>query len=373
MSNKIVYRREKGSQLTSSEVDGNFKYLDEKINKLSDSDYFIHDAGYFKSGNNIVVNAGSEWKINGDVLSNPVNYEFIISPTISNKRLDVIVATDLGEFKVIQGVEGEFYSKPILDNSLPYLFIYVDAEGINNLGSDAEGDYVSKLSYSWREVNMDRLLSVSDSNRNIDVIGGNSFVEGVKNGLFGFEVDKLADGYEVSIRNNRSDYITIIHNSNAGIPIFLYTLENYYLRPLEVIVLKYISSNNCFVVSGALDIRLSADNVDDIIGYDSNNMFIDSAKGFLLTADDLNTTLTPTIQRYWKDITYKAVAWQWFRTSGTTQEDQDSDAIWSIDKKQRILNLTAEDFTNNIYERSITFTCQAIVEGEIITQTLKFN
>lgn len=108
------------------------------------------------------------------------------------------------------------------------------------------------------------------------------------------------------------------------------------------------------------------DGINDIIGTDSLALFIDSSEGDTIAADNMQTTLTATVERYFKDFTPQVVSWQWFRESGDTQEDRDSDAMWAIDKTNRIINLTTVDFTANIYNRSVTFTCQAIVNNELI-------
>lgn len=107
-------------------------------------------------------------------------------------------------------------------------------------------------------------------------------------------------------------------------------------------------------------------NVENIIGTDSLALFIDSSEGDTIAADNMQTTLTATVERYFKDFTPQVVSWQWFRESGDTQEDRDSDAIWAQDKTSRIIHLTNEDFTANIYNRSVTFTCQAIVNNEVV-------
>ncbi|EHO13853.1 hypothetical protein [Myroides odoratimimus] len=113
--------------------------------------------------------------------------------------------------------------------------------------------------------------------------------------------------------------------------------------------------------------------IEDIIGQDDLQIFIESSKGYLLLADNLNTTLTPTVQRMFKDLSDKVTSWQWFRESGYTQEDKDSDELWALGKNQRILSLATEDFTLNVYDHSITFICQAIVDNKKIKQSLTFN
>lgn len=110
--------------------------------------------------------------------------------------------------------------------------------------------------------------------------------------------------------------------------------------------------------------------VENIIGTDSLTLFIESSAGDLLMADDLNTTLTPSVERYFKDYTEQVVQWQWFRESGTTQEDKDADGIWAMDKTSQILELQTDDFTHNIHTQAVTFVCQAIVNNQKITQKI---
>ncbi|MCP1997304.1 phage tail protein [Flavobacterium sp. HSC-61S13] len=107
--------------------------------------------------------------------------------------------------------------------------------------------------------------------------------------------------------------------------------------------------------------------ITDVLGTDSLSLFVESSAGELLDADNLNTSLTPTVMRYFKDFTNDVVKWQWYRESGTTQEDKDADEIWAIDKNTAVLELNAEDFTQNIHLGSVAFTCQATVNNETIT------
>ncbi|MGG5599303.1 hypothetical protein ACPDHJ_05815 [Myroides sp. C8-3] len=113
--------------------------------------------------------------------------------------------------------------------------------------------------------------------------------------------------------------------------------------------------------------------INNILGKNSLTLFIDSSEGDFIDATNLRTILTATVERYFKDFTHQVIQWQWFRESGKTQADQDSDAIWSLGKNKRIIELTQEDFTQNIYDHSITFMCQAIVEGQTITARMSIG
>lgn len=121
----------------------------------------------------------------------------------------------------------------------------------------------------------------------------------------------------------------------------------------------------------APDVKQIDDIVDVITGSGSLTLYIESSKGDLLDLDDLNTTLTPYVDRYFNDATDKVTSWKWYRESGITQEDKDADDIWAIDKNHRILNLTAEDFTHNILEHGVTFICEARIEKRILKARVK--
>lgn len=110
--------------------------------------------------------------------------------------------------------------------------------------------------------------------------------------------------------------------------------------------------------------------IEEIIGTDALHLFIDSSAGESITADYMQTTLTATVERYFNDYSDEVVSWQWFRESGDSVEDRDSDAIWSQGKTERMIHLTEEDFTGNIHLRPIVFVCQAMVHNQrLIVQT----
>lgn len=227
--------------------------------------------------------------------------------------------------------------------------------------------FFHKDTFLWVETDLrDKFLGVSEERMNVSIVGQNNFVNGVMNGVYGidFTDESIRDGYEISIRNSRSDYLTIVNNAKeAKIPLRIYTDNDYYLRPNETMKFRYSKRDKCFWVSGALDIRVSEKDIEDIIGETKYKLFIDSSAGESIDATDMTTTLTPYVDRYFEDFTNQVTNWQWFRESGKTQEDQDSDHIWSLDKTERVLYLTAPDFTHNIYEHAVTFICQAIIDN----------
>lgn len=362
MSNKIVYRREKGVQLTSGEVDDNFKYLDERIDKVSEKDYISYDAGNTYSGNTVTVNAGCKWSIVGVEYSNAVDIAFAIDASAKDMyRVDVIYFDKAGVVDVQKGTENaKGYNKQRIEH-LEYLTVYVNDRGIQSVNTDVGGDYVSKLSFGWVDVDHDKpVLEATEQRSHINIVGGNKVINLVANGVFEIGVPAdFHDGYEVSIRNLRTSYVTLVNSDKLRI----YTGQDYTLRPGEIVTFRCDKRNKAFVVSGALDIRLDWQNVDEIIGVDSMRMMVDSSAGDALNPNDLNTKLTPTILRYFKDYTSDAVGWQWARFSG----DETADAEWAKGKTKRVLELVPADFTAAIHTGQVSFMAEAVVNESVVS------
>ena len=362
MSNKkITYRKEKGSRLTSNEVDQNFSYLDERIDKVSQKDYIIYNAGYTYNSTAVTASSGSVWLLDGEQYTNMMDFAFSVKPTSKDRyRVDVIYMDKAGVIDIKTGIESaEGYIKDRID-VLEYLLVYVNELGVQSVSASIDGDYISKLSLGWVDVDHKKpVLEVTEQRSHINIVGGNVIIDTIANGIFEISVPvDFHDGYEVSIRNLRTSYLTLVNSSKLRI----YTGQDYTLRPGEIITFKYDKREACFAVSGALDIRLDWQNVDEIIGVDSMRMVVDSSAGDALNPNDLNTKLTPTILRYFKDYTSDAVGWQWKRFSG----DEAADTAWAKGKTKRVLELTPVDFTDAINKGNVSFMCEAVVNNATV-------
>ncbi|MFM9400779.1 hypothetical protein ACKLNQ_02430 [Myroides odoratimimus] len=360
-SKKITYRKEKGSRLTSNEVDQNFSYLDERIDKVSQKDYIIYNAGYTYNSTAVTASSGSVWLLDGEQYTNMMDFAFSVKPTSKDRyRVDVIYMDKAGVIDIKTGIESaEGYIKDRID-VLEYLLVYVNELGVQSVSASIDGDYVSKLSLGWVDVDHKKpVLEATEQRSHINIVGGNVVIDTIANGIFEISVPvDFHDGYEVAIRNLRTSYLTLVNSSKLRI----YTGQDYTLRPGEIITFKYDKREQCFVVSGALDIRLDWQNVDEIIGVDSMRMVVDSSAGDALNPNDLNTKLTPTILRYFKDYTSDAVGWQWSRFSG----DETADKAWSKGKTKRVLELTPVDFTDAINKGNVSFMCEAVVNNATV-------
>ncbi|MEC4083569.1 hypothetical protein [Myroides odoratimimus] len=361
LNKKITYRKEKGSRLTSNEVDQNFSYLDERIDKVSQKDYIIYNAGYTYNSTAVTASSGSVWLLDGEQYTNMMDFAFSIKPASKDRyRVDIIYMDKAGVIDIKTGIESaEGYIKDRVD-VLEYLLVYVNELGIQSVSASIDGDYISKLSLGWVDVDHKKpVLEVTEQRSHINIVGGNVIIDTIANGIFEIAVPAdFHDGYEVAIRNLRTSYVTLVNSSK----LCIYTGQDYTLRPGEIVTFRYDKKNKAFAVSGALDVRLDWQNVDEIIGVDSMRLVVDSSAGDALNPNDLNTKLTPTILRYFKDYTSDAVGWQWSRFSG----DETADKAWSKGKTKRILELTPADFTDAINKGNVSFMCEAVVNNATV-------
>lgn len=355
--------------------------LDDSISKLYNRGRIIYDNGFkIDQDNTVFIYRGLKWSINGKEYTYRKDLKFNIDTSVEGRRLDLIVCDDNNGLRYIigSGVDNETKPTPptIGENELIYLYVYIE-DGVYELIA-FDRYFQSNLKENWfKSFIVNRIVNVTPYVTSIEIVGSNDYMNNkFTNVIFGVEANNIYDGMEISILNSRTDYCTISHNAHidAPIPFFLYTHQDYYLRPNETIVFKFQQDRNVFVVKGGLDIRkLTEQDIGDIIGNDSLTLFIDSSEGEFLDYSNPRTLLTPYVDKYFKDYTDKVTRWQWFRESGDTQEDRDSDEIWSQDKTSRLLLITEDDLTEKIYNNSVTFICQAIIESEIIQGTLKFN
>ena len=189
----ITYRSNKGSRLTSDEVDANFRELDQNGNRI------VIDAGFSVVGQDITMSSGYEWKILGNDYTNASNVTISVPFASSgNQRIDLIVANTSNSFERIAGVESA--SNPALPSVLGKIVITTIDVTDGTIGSGSStivgADYVKKsfaqpYSYSesganksiplhplgYSEVRLTNSSLISISGFNVDLISGNPNAE----------------------------------------------------------------------------------------------------------------------------------------------------------------------------------------------------
>ncbi|MBF05032.1 MAG: hypothetical protein CMP76_17280 [Flavobacterium sp.] len=149
----IVYRSQKGSRLTSAEVDANFAQLDAEGNSI------LVQTGFSLVGQNLTCNPNWVWKILGTEYTNAssvvINFPYASS---GNERIDALLLNTSNTFERLSGVESSDnpVSPPIPSGKIFVSYINV-TDGVIGTPSDPllgsayvkksfEGVYASALS-----------------------------------------------------------------------------------------------------------------------------------------------------------------------------------------------------------------------------------
>lgn len=110
--------------------------------------------------------------------------------------------------------------------------------------------------------------------------------------------------------------------------------------------------------------------VEDTLGTGDLRMEIDSSAGNLFVDDNIDTTLTAKVLRYFKDVTGEVTRWEWTRESGTELVDIASDAIWNEDHSsaRESVHITKDDVRTD----SVKFICEATVGAAKVREEVTF-
>lgn len=108
--------------------------------------------------------------------------------------------------------------------------------------------------------------------------------------------------------------------------------------------------------------------VENTLGTGDLRMEIDSSAGLLFVDNNIDTTLTAKILRYFKDVTGNVTAWSWTRESGTDQVHIASDAIWNEahSSARESIHVTSDDLTTD----SVKFICDATIDSKKIRKEI---
>lgn len=111
--------------------------------------------------------------------------------------------------------------------------------------------------------------------------------------------------------------------------------------------------------------------IEDTLGTGDLRMEIDSSEGTLFVDNNIDTTLTAKVLRYFKDLTGDVTGWKWTRESGTRQVDIASDAIWNEanSSARESVHVTAGDIPTD----SVKFVCEATVGKAKVTEEFRIN
>ena len=110
--------------------------------------------------------------------------------------------------------------------------------------------------------------------------------------------------------------------------------------------------------------------VEDTLGTGDLRMEIDSSAGTLFVDNNIDTTLTSKVLRYFKDITGDVNQWVWSRDSGPDQVHVASDAIWNEahSSARESVRITSQDLPSDC--DSVKFICDATIASITIREEI---
>ena len=247
----IVYRSQKGSKLTSDEVDGNFQYLENEVNQVANPNRII-TLGTESKVDNTYTYQNYVWSLNNVEYTNSTPNVLTIAPaTTGFKRKDISVFTNNGTIEIVQGIEtdGTTVTTPEVPAGTLY-FKFYDIDGATVVDDPTDpiiGEQFIKKSFS-----QPLYYAYTGSNVVIPLPPtGNEkfyFVNDLLTSLSGFNLSLITgnptaeipyNGKEIIVFNATANPITINHNAVADIPFIIKDASNLIVPPGELVRFMY--------------------------------------------------------------------------------------------------------------------------------------
>lgn len=234
----ITYRSQKGSQLTSQEVDDNFEYLAQQVGLSG----LTTPGVYLLIGTELKLFAETwGWSVFGEAVTNIADYTYNVpSVTAGNRRVDVVCGNSTGGILVLSGPAGPVEIEPIIPvNYAKLLKLSVSPEGVNV--TSLLGNYISKASEAWTNVivtgasGADYLFYISENARKLNITGSpnNAVFAGFH--ASGGSASQLWSGCDLYIKNSRTVVQLLRHNAaGAAVKLFFQSGQDYLLPPKSI-------------------------------------------------------------------------------------------------------------------------------------------
>lgn len=287
----ITYRSQKGSQLTSAEVDGNFQYLESKL-----GGGLVSVGGYAVDGYDVEMWNDSPpvqwiWSVLGEQWLLPASFFYSALPTTSgNVRVEIVCGTDTGDLQVVSGPSGVEEVDPPIPNSLvPLLRFVVDESGVQVSDPILGGDFVKKAGFtSFVYTGMPGsqvFKGITETSKNL-FIHPLSSGQGFFSGYLKTSNSNIYDGMSLKVENRRATSV-MMRNKSTSTPSsgsqFTYIkfdfrndeLENYELKPGEVLTFVIIGDFAVLVCSN-MAIGSGGPTSADQVSYDNTASGLDA-------------------------------------------------------------------------------------------------
>ena len=251
-----------GAKSAGQMINANFDYLEAKIDNV---DKLVSETGFSLVGQELWMNAGWEWLINGISYSNPVLVKIPIPFAATGKeRIDLIVLNTSNTFTRIPGTESVSNpaAEPVPNDTVQATLVVVTDGVIEQPTAPVTGDaYVGKNEFTFTKLSgsgAKAQFTLSSEVTNVRVISASS--------IGSVSVDKkyIYPGKDHYVKNETGTTLIIKHNSGTGNYKYLFpNTTDLVIQNNEIVHFKFRfdTGNN-----GFLDYVGLAGGVTDISG-----------------------------------------------------------------------------------------------------------
>lgn len=165
-----------GAKSAGQMINANFEYLEDKIDNRNK---VLVNAGFTQDSNEILLNAGWQWVINGTVYSNPFAVMIDVPVAAAGlSRLDNIVATTSNTFTRLPGVESATPVAPIfVEGTIVVAFAIINDTALQDLGN-VDSEKLDRAGYPGTAMTLSQETSALGENLNTRIDDfSNEFLE----------------------------------------------------------------------------------------------------------------------------------------------------------------------------------------------------
>lgn len=145
-----------GARTAGAKINDNFEYLEDKIENRNK---VVFNAGLTQDGNEILINAGWQWLINGVLYTNPVAVLIDVPVAAAGlSRIDNIVATTSNTFSRSEGAESETPVAPIfVPGTIVVAFALVNDTALQDSGN-VDPEKLDRAGYNGTASTLDQKI-----------------------------------------------------------------------------------------------------------------------------------------------------------------------------------------------------------------------
>lgn len=284
-----------GAKAAGQKINANFDYLEAKIDNV---DKLVSETGFSLAGQNLTMNTGWQWLINGIPYTNPAAVVIPIPFAATGmQRIDLIVLNTSNTFTRIPGTESVSnpVAQPVPNDTVQATLVVVTDGVIEQPTAPVTGDaYIAKSECGFTKLSgsgAKAQFSILSESTNVRVISASSIAS-----IAISDKKYIYPGKDHYVKNETGTTLIIKHNSGTGNYKYLFPNATDLVIPNNQIVhfkFRFDTGNNGFLdyVGGAGSVQLPIA-ITDVSGLTAELAAkVVKVTGYSLTKNDLTDLL----------------------------------------------------------------------------------